>query len=582
MRIAVLNRDKCKKAECGYICQKVCPGVRTGDETIVIDEDSGYPIINEELCTGCGICVKRCPQRAISIVNIPEMRENPIHQYGDNGFRVFGLPTPKEGIVGIIGPNGIGKSTVMRILSGKIVPNLGSDNSDWDQVINRFKGQEILNYLKALKEGSITVSFKPQEVDKLPRVFDGTVKELLEATPGTDLERAKELSKELGVEWNKQIKELSGGELQKVAILVTLSKNADLYFLDEPSSFLDIKERMKLARLISKLANENKFMIVEHDLVVLDYLSDWVHVMFGKPGVYGIVSTLKSAKKGINEFLDGFLKAENMRIRNERIKFEIKPPSSEWKGKVLLEYPEIEKTYPGFKLKADSGKIKEGEVIGIVGPNGIGKSTFISILAGQTESDSGKLEIELTVSYKPQYITLDFDGTVREYIHSQEIDNDVFSAYVAPKVSDLYEKRVEELSGGELQRLLVGVTISKKSDIILLDEPSAFLDIEQRLEFSDLIRRIAEKTKRPAIVIDHDITFLDYISNRLIVFSGEPGVHGHASAPMSMRDGMNRFLKDMEITFRRDTENGRPRINKLNSQKDREQKERGEYYYTTG
>ncbi len=582
MRIAVLNRDKCKKEECGYICHKVCPGVRTGDETIVIDEDSGYPIINEELCTGCGICVKRCPQGAISIVNLPEMKDNPIHQYGTNGFRVFGLPVPKEGVVGIIGPNGIGKSTVMKILSGKIIPNLGKDSATWDDVIEKFKGHELLNYLTALKDGDVVVSFKPQEVDKIPWVFKGTVKELIDSTPGINNDRLQSLLNRLNLEniLDRKIGELSGGELQKVAILVALARNADLYFLDEPTSFLDIRERMNLANLVSELSEKDKFMLVEHDLVVLDYLSDWIHVMFGKPGTYGIVSSLKSAKKGINEFLDGYLRAENMRIRDHAIKFQVKPPSGEWKGKVVLEYPRIEKTYPSFKLVAEGGEIKEGEVIGIVGPNGIGKSTFISILAGQLESDSGKLDLEMKVSYKPQYLNVEYNGTVREFIQEQDLDHDIFSAYIKKEVEDLYNKNVNELSGGELQRVCVGVAIARKADIVLLDEPSAFLDIEQRLVFSDIVRTVAEKTKRPTIVIDHDITFIDYISNRLIVFDGAPGKEGYASGPLDMRTGMNQFLEKMAITFRRDPDNGRPRINKPGSQKDKEQKEKKEYYYS--
>ncbi len=583
MRIAVINRDKCKKAECGYICQRVCPGVRMGEETIVVAED-GFPVINEELCTGCGICVKKCPYNAISIVNLPEMEGDPVHQYGVNGFRVFGLPVPKEGVVSLIGPNGIGKTTIMKILSGQIVPNLGKENADWDQVLERFKGHEIMNYLLALKTGEIRVSFKPQEIGRIRQVFDGTVEELIRSTPGVDEEKAKRISEKIGISqlWGRKVRELAGGELQKLALTVALSRSADLFFLDEPTNFLDIRERMKIARLISDTARENKIMLVEHDLVILDYLSDWVHIMFGKPATYGIVSSLKSAKKGVNEFLDGYLRAENTRIRGIPIKFEVKPPADEWKGKLILEYPSVRKTYPHFELVAEPGDIREGEVIGIIGPNSIGKSTFISILAGKMPGDSGMLDLELEVAYKPQHIDISFDGTVKELLNEQRMDGEVFSAYIKPQLVDIYTKEVGKLSGGELQRLAIGITLARKADIYLLDEPTAYLDIEQRLQFSDIIRTIAEKTKRPVMVIDHDITFIDYVSNRLIVFDGTPGKQGFASRPLSMRDGMNRFLEKMRITFRRDPETGRPRINKPGSQKDKEQKESGEYYYMVG
>ncbi len=582
MRIAVIDRDKCKKEECGYICQKVCPGVRMGDETIVVDEETGYPVINEELCTGCGICIKRCPTKAISIVNLPEMKENPVHQYGENGFRVFGLPMPKEGVVSLVGPNGIGKTTIMKILAGQIIPNLGKDNTSWDEVIQKFRGKEVQTYLEKLRSGETKVSFKPQEVDKLPKAFHGRVSELIEKM--CDPEMAKEFIERLGIDGilDKKLPELSGGELQKVSIAVALARKADLYFLDEPSSFLDIRERMRLAKEISELAKSRKFMLVEHDLVILDYLSDWIHILFGKPGVYGIVSSLKSARNGINEYLDGFLRAENTRIRDKPIRFEVKPPASEWKGKVITRYSGFEKTYPGFKLIAEGGEIKEGEVIGIVGPNAIGKSTFMGVLAGKITPDSGEENLGLRISYKPQYISLEFEGTVREYISSQDIDHEIFSAYIRRELEDLMDKEVQNLSGGELQRVSVGIAISRKADLCLLDEPSAFLDVEQRLRFSDIIRQVAEKTGRPMLVIDHDVTFIDYISNRLIVFDGVPGKQGHASKPMDMRDGMNLFLKAMDITFRRDPDNGRPRINKPGSQKDKEQKERGEYYYLVG
>ncbi len=582
MRIAVLKRDKCKKERCGYICQRVCPGVRMGEETIVVEEETGYPVINEDLCTGCGICVKKCPYNAISIVNLPELKDNPVHQYGKNGFRVFGLPVPREGVVSLIGQNGIGKTTIMKILAGKLMPNLGKESTSWEEVIERFKGHEIQSYLEALKAGKISVSFKPQEVDRIPSVFKGTVRELVKQTADIEWEEIEELAKELGV-WklfDRKLGELSGGELQRVAILVAISRKANLYFLDEPSSFLDIRERMRFARLISKLSEKERFMLVEHDLVVLDYLSNWVHVLYGKPGTYGIVSTLKSARNGINEYLDGYLRAENMRIREKAIKFEVKPPASEWKGKTLVEYPGFTKTYEHFRLEAEGGELRIGEVVGIVGPNAIGKTTFLTILAGELEHDSGKLDMTLKISYKPQYISLDFDGTVREYIATQDIDQEIFSAYIRKELQDLMEKQVQDLSGGELQRLSVGVALARKADICLLDEPSAFLDIEQRLRFSDIIRTVSEKTRKTTVVIDHDITFIDYVSNRLIVFSGEPGQIGFASAPMDMREGMNKFLKEMDITFRRDPENGRPRVNKPGSQKDREQKEKGEYYYT--
>jgi ATP-binding cassette subfamily E protein 1 len=142
------------------------------------------------------------------------------------------------------------------------------------------------------------------------------------------------------------------------------------------------------------------------------------------------------------------------------------------------------------------------------------------------------------------------------------------------------EKTLTELSGGELQRVACCLALSQEADIYFFDEPSAFLDIEQRFEFAALLRKVISESEKSAFVVDHDIVFIDAISNRLIVFEGQSSVEGHASAPLDKRNGMNVFLKDAGITMRRDKDTARPRINKPGSALDTEQKAKGEYYYT--
>ncbi len=577
MRLAVLDRKKCVRGRgCNYECISYCPGVRMGQETIVKDEE-GYPVISEELCSGCGICTKKCPYGAITIVNLPEEIGEPLHQYGTNGFRVFGLPVPKEGVVGIVGSNGIGKSTVMKILSGQIIPNLGRASSSWQEVIERHRGQEIQSHLEALTGGELRVSMKPQNVDLIQQRFKGTVSELLEREGGEfDLGR-------LGIAHlaDRDIASVSGGELQRIAIAVALSKDADIYFFDEPTSYLDVSQRLKVAKLIRSLSKEKKVMVIEHDLAVLDYLSDYIHVMYGKPGAYGIVSSLKSVRVGINEFLDGFLRTENMRFRKEAIKLPVKPPAAEWEGKEYQEYPPFSKSYRAFSLEADGGTLRKGEVIGILGQNAIGKSTFMRVLAGAEESKP-PIGWSLRISYKPQYISSNYSGTVQMLIGESKINREIFDTYLRDEVKELYNKQVSELSGGEMQRLGIVLALSRDADLCLLDEPSAFLDVEQRIRLSDIIRKVTEKQEITTMVIDHDITLIDYVSNRLMVFDGEPGKAGKAHAAEAMQEGMNKFLKKMGITYRRDPETGRPRANKPGSQKDTEQKRSGEYYYEMG
>jgi ATP-binding cassette subfamily E protein 1 len=577
-RIAVIDREKCHPQKCGYTCIKVCPGVRMGDKTI--EKGGKWPVISEELCTGCGICVKKCPYGAISIINLPHELEQPLHQYGVNAFRVYNLPTPKKGVTGLVGENGIGKSTILKILAGQLTPNLGElGTGSWSKVLEKYKGHEIYKYLEGVSKGETKIAYKPQEVNKIPEIYKGTVGKMLEKVDEKKI--AKKLVKDFEMDgiWGKKLTEISGGELQRVAIIATLCKKVDFYFFDEPTSFLDIKQRMRVSRIIRELGESHSVFVVEHDLAVLDYMTDYIYVLYGKGGAYGVVSSLKVSRTGINEYLDGFLKAENMRIRDHSIKFEVKPPGSEWKGKAMYSYNEFVKKYPGFALTAETGKLRKGEVIGIFGPNAIGKSTYIKVLAG-VEKPEEELDFSVRVSYKPQYINIDFDGTVLDLINSEKnLDKELFDSEIHRIVEDLFVKDVGSLSGGELQRVAIAIALSRDCEICLLDEPSAFLDIEQRFRLAHLIKRITEKKEVTTLVVDHDIVFHDLVSNRIIIFDGQPAVSGHASAPMDMKDGMNMFLRNMNMTFRRDENSRRPRVNKLGSQKDSEQKSKGEYYY---
>jgi len=586
-RIAVVDSEKCNYKKCSSECISSCPINRSGAECIILGDRKKVvggldkiAVIDENLCTGCGICVKRCPYEAIQIVNLPGELEEPTHQYGKNTFRLYGFPMPMKGVVGLVGANGIGKTTILNILTGNIIPNQGNfeEKATWEKTIKKYNGTELQGYLKKIASKEIKLSYKPQDVSKIPLMFKGTVKELIEQMG----EYKEDLIEKLEIKniINQKVSEISGGELQRTAIYITLSKEADFYFFDEPSSYLDVKQRLKIARIIKKLGEEKKVFVVEHDLGVLDYLADYVHILYGKPGVYGVISNLKNARSGINEFLKGYLKEENIRIRNYEIKFEIKPPSSEWDSKKEISYPEFNKTFKNFKLEVKKGKLRKGEVVGILGANGIGKTTYMKILAGEEKADEGKIDLNLKIAYKPQYLDYEkIELTVDEFIKKQDINFGLFNSEFKRVIEDLLGKKVNKLSGGEAQRVAISIALAKESEIILLDEPSAFLDIEQRFLLSQLIKRITEKNKTITMVIDHDILFQDLVSNRLMVFDGVPAVKGTAFSPTSVHEGMNFFLKKMDITFRREPDSGRPRMNKPNSQKDNEQKQKGEYYY---
>lgn len=582
MRIAIIDRDRCLREKCGYLCQKFCPGVRMGYETITVGED-GYPIISEVLCTGCGICVHKCPVDAVTIINLAEEKGKPIYQYGVNEFRLYNIPSPRQGVLGLIGKNGIGKTTALNLLSKQLIPNFGDYSKEYtlDEAIKKLPNIQQA-YFKSLKNNEIIISHKPQHVDKISEVFKGTVKELIEKVDSKkhvdEIVKSFELEKII----DRNVNTLSGGELQRIAIAVAYAKDADLYYFDEPASYLDIEQRMKISKKIKKLSETKKVIVIEHDMALLDYLCDYVNVFYGLENAYGVVSSVKPARGGVNEYLQGYLKDENVRFRQYEISFEKRSISDTKKGIMGIKYPEFEKAFPNFAFKSEAGQIHLGETIGILGKNAIGKTLFIKMLAGAEKADNTKFDMGLTISYKPQYVKVEGDMQVKEVFSAKKLDVFVFQeAKRRLGVDKLMDKFLSQLSGGELQRVAIALALSQEADIYLFDEPSAFLDIEQRLHFIHLIRSVIGNSEaKSAFVVDHDIVLIDLISDRLMIFDGESSVYGKASAPLKKRQGMNQFLKDMNITMRRDKDTLRPRINKLNSTLDREQKQKGEYYYS--
>jgi ATP-binding cassette subfamily E protein 1 len=587
MRIAVLLRDRCQSKRCGRECISYCPPVRTGVETVAMGGD-GRPVISEELCVGCGICVHKCPFEAIKIIGLPQELEGElIHQYGENSFRLYRLPVPRKGqVVGLLGPNGIGKTTAFSLMSGEVVPNLGEYGGpgDWEKVLEKYSGSELYDYFKLLADSELRTVIKPQYVDRLPSVHKGNVRELLARVDGHA--RLDEVAERLHIAGvlSRTLETLSGGELQRVAIAATLLREADVYFFDEPSSYLDIYQRLEVAKIIQDLSAEKYVVVIEHDLAIMDFLADLVHIMYGSEGAYGVMSHPRPVRTAINVYLDGYMREENIRFRDTAIKFEKRPPRGDWQTGTLIEFTALKKRFKNFSLSVSNGGVKVGEVVGAVGPNATGKTTFVKMLAGEITPTSGEVKGEVTVSYKPQYIKPEYDGTVREMLMTslgKEFDAGFFQAEISHPMSlkHLMDNEVKTLSGGELQRVAIAECLGRHADIYLIDEPSAYLDSSQRMTASKTIRRVIEKLGKSAVVVDHDVYMIDLISDSLMVFGGEPARHGVAKGPLEMRDGMNEFLKGVDITFRRDQESSRPRINKKGSRLDREQKAKGEYYY---
>ncbi len=209
---------------------------------------------------------------------------------------------------------------------------------------------------------------------------------------------------------------------------------------------------------------------------------------------------------------------------------------------------------------------------------------MIKMLAGLLQPDGGDEELpKLNISYKPQTIAPKFDGTVQQLFAlklKESWNSSIFKTEVLIplQIDSLLDNAVQTLSGGELQRVAIVLALAKPCDIYLIDEPSAYLDSEQRVVASKVMKRWIMTSKRAAFVVEHDFIMATYMADKVIVFDGQPARDTFCSSPESLVSGMNKFLKMMDITFRRDPNNFRPRINKHASVKDMEQKKAGNYF----
>lgn len=190
------------------------------------------------------------------------------------------------------------------------------------------------------------------------------------------------------------------------------------------------------------------------------------------------------------------------------------------------------------------------------------------MLAGVLKPDDEEVEMpRLSISYKPQTIAPKFEGTVQELFVTKLKDawsTSIFKTEVLIPldIEPLLDNAVKTLSGGELQRVAIVLCLAKPCDIYLIDEPSAYLDSEQRVNASRVMKRWILSSKRCAFIVEHDFIMATYLADKVICFEGIPAKETKCSSPESLITGMNKFLKMMEITFRRDPTNFRPRINK--------------------
>ena len=349
-RILILDKAKCKPKSAAWEFLKRHAGGCGKDCIEVIDTPARKSVrISEECCAVCLNRAKKCPGDAVQIVNLPQnLNVDTTHRYGENEFKLHGLPVPRPGhVLGLLGINGIGKSTAVNILSGKVKPNLGriDDPPGWSDIIAYYRGSDLQNYFKRLVEDKLTVATKPQLDAALVRRFGArTVGEALGALDELGHRDAAVEALDLGELLGREVRVLSGGELQRFVTACTILRDADVYIFDELSSFLDVRQRLRATELVRGLlesawwqkgtgpdaaaaaagvAASKYVIVVEHDLAVLDYMSDFVSCLYGEPGCFGVVTKRASVRNGINQFLSGYLPAENLRFRAEALTFKV-------------------------------------------------------------------------------------------------------------------------------------------------------------------------------------------------------------------------------------------------------------------
>ena len=374
-RIVILDQEKCQPNMPAYDYLRKNARIGCTKVPACIQVEDGKCVVLEDSCPTCLNRAKRCPGGAVRVVNLPHSLAPAVtHRFGQNAFKLHRLPVPRANqVLGLVGTNGIGKSTSLQVLAGRLKPNLGRYEApaEWDDVLTYFKGSELQGYFTRMLDQGQTAVTKLQYVDLLPQALAPlglSVRELLAAKDGRGALGKVVEQLELAPVLGRRVEQLSGGELQRLALALALLQRADVYVFDEPSSYLDVAQRLRAARAIRALLSPDTCVgarrphrprgrlphyhlprrlrhhhrrprlhhhrlhrrplhlhhhhraaarppgctaeerpigpraprppppfragavAVEHDLSLLDYLSDSVALLYGARGAYGIVA----------------------------------------------------------------------------------------------------------------------------------------------------------------------------------------------------------------------------------------------------------------------------------------------------
>ena len=483
--------------------------------------------------------------------------------------------------IGVVGPNGSGKSSVLKIMAGMDIPSNGEARLSQGFTVGILMQEPPLNEEKTVL-GNVeeAVAELKGKIDRFNEIsaelanpdadYDtllsemGTLQEQIDAADGWDLENQLEQAMDAlrCPPGDEPVTHLSGGERRRVALCKLLLQKPDLLLLDEPTNHLDAESVLWLEQHLAKYPGA--VLAVTHDRYFLDNVAEWILELdrgraYPYEGNYSTylekkaerlqVAGKKDAKLAKRlqdelEWVRSTPKAKQTKSKARLARYEemaaeadktrkldfeeIQIPPGPRLGNIVIEAEKISKGFDGRPLFSDlSFTLPRNGIVGIIGPNGVGKSTLFKCITGLHELDSGKLKIGDTVAIS--YVDQSREGIDPnkslwevvsgglDYLQVGQVEMPS-RAYVAAfgfKGAD-QQKKAGVLSGGERNRLNLALTLKQGGNLLLLDEPTNDLDVET---LSSLENALLE-FPGCAVVITHDRWFLDRVATHILAYEG--------------------------------------------------------------
>ncbi len=482
--------------------------------------------------------------------------------------------------IGIIGVNGTGKSTLLKIISGIEVPDEGriiKGNSVKIEFLRQSPEFDLkATVLNQVFKGNSEVMELVREYQEAMQNPDASSERLINLTQKMDTMKAWDIESEaktiltkLGIyDFNAKVESLSGGQKKRIALASALINPSELLILDEPTNHLDndsidwlekylnnrkgallmiTHDRYFLDRVVNQIieldrgniysysGNYSYFLEKKAEREELEAASDRKRQRLFKKELAWIRSGVKARGTKQKARIDRFEKLEEEKTNINEEKLDISVASTRL-GKKVIEMEKISKSYDDKKLIDNfSYIVQRKDRIGIIGPNGTGKSTLINIISGKIKPDEGNLEIGETVKmrvFSQETYHIDDNLRVLEYIREGA---DYLTTSTGDKISasqmlerflfppDLQWTLISKLSGGEKRRLHLLRVLMDAPNVLLLDEPTNDLDIETLTILEDYL----EEFQGAVLVVSHDRYFLDKIAHRIFAFVGNGRIIHH-------------------------------------------------------